>query len=336
MRNIVNKLDLRVVFAKKKLFINSANPKRAQGGLPALLTVQGSSLMMISRCFMSEVIKDVSDTSFWVAHYRALESARPDALFNDPYAKILVGGKSAQIEALRSDATRWTQWTVIMRTVIIDQMIQDLIRDGVTCFVNIGAGLDSRPYRLNLGENITWIEMDFPHIIEYKNKILKDETPRCQLKRISLDLADRKTRQESFENLRRQHPHIAVLTEGVLPYLTPPQVDELSQDLKEHLRNRYWIFEYISPKSYRFLQNAKRMKALKNAPFQFFPEDWLGFFKTRGWKLRQERYFNETSEKHGRATPLPGFFKVLEFFLGKSWALPFKRMSGYLLWENAD
>ncbi|MGZ3710968.1 MAG: hypothetical protein ACXVBE_04395 [Bdellovibrionota bacterium] len=43
-------------------------------------------------------IHDVSDTSFWVAHYRAVESERSDALFRDPYALKLVGerGKVSQ------------------------------------------------------------------------------------------------------------------------------------------------------------------------------------------------------------------------------------------------
>jgi len=35
---------------------------------------------------MPNLIKDVSDTSLWVAHYRAVESARPDALFQDRFA----------------------------------------------------------------------------------------------------------------------------------------------------------------------------------------------------------------------------------------------------------
>jgi O-methyltransferase involved in polyketide biosynthesis len=34
------------------------------------------------------LIANVSDTSFWVAHYRAVESERPDALFRDPLAKV--------------------------------------------------------------------------------------------------------------------------------------------------------------------------------------------------------------------------------------------------------
>lgn len=40
-------------------------------------------------------IENVSDTAFWVAHYRALETKRPDALFHDPLAGVLAGEAAA-------------------------------------------------------------------------------------------------------------------------------------------------------------------------------------------------------------------------------------------------
>jgi len=283
---------------------------------------------------MSEFIKNVSDTSFWVAHYRALESQRPDALFDDPFAQILVGDSAAKIEKLNSEAIKWTQWTVVMRTLIIDQMIADLSARGVTTFLNIGAGLDSRPYRMNLNSEINWIELDFPEVIEHKTKHLQGFNPKCKLERIGIDLSNRDLRLAQFNELSAKHSKIVVLTEGVLPYLTQEQVSELSEDLARHPNFKYWICEYISPKAYRHLQNPKRMKDLKNAPFQFYPEDWLGFFEQRGWNLVESKFYTEISEKVGRATPIPKFFKVLEFILGKKWAQPFKRMSGYLLWER--
>ena len=35
------------------------------------------------------LIENVSDTAFWVAHHRALEGERADALFRDPLAAVL-------------------------------------------------------------------------------------------------------------------------------------------------------------------------------------------------------------------------------------------------------
>ena len=42
-------------------------------------------------------INDVSDTAIWVAHYRAKETLRPDAMFRDPLAKVLVGDRGESI-----------------------------------------------------------------------------------------------------------------------------------------------------------------------------------------------------------------------------------------------
>jgi methyltransferase (TIGR00027 family) len=280
------------------------------------------------------MIEHVSDTSQWVAYYRSLETERKDSLFKDPFAKILIGEKSTDFARANSKVNRWTKWTVIMRTHIIDKMINDLIADGVTTFVNLGCGLDSRPYRMKLNANINWIEVDFPHVIEHKKKSLETFKPTCKLESIGLDLSNRDERKKLFQSLSENHGRMAVLTEGVLPYLTIDQVSELSEDMKSFSNFNYWICEYISPKSYRFLKDPKRMKSLSQAPFQFFPEDWMGFFKTRGWKVSQEKYFVDVSEELGRKTPFPAIFKLIALFMKKEKVASIRRVSGFLLFSR--
>ena len=283
---------------------------------------------------MSEVIQNVSDTSIWVAHYRAVESKLPEPLFKDPYASILVGDRAPSIETIKSRVAKFTSWSVVIRTYIIDQMITDLVAKGVTAFLNVGAGLDSRPYRMNLNPGLQWIEADFPHVIAHKRKCLEKYKPNCKLESIGLDLSDRSSRQSLFAEVARIHPKAAVLTEGVLPYLTEEQVSEFSQDLIRNPNIEYWICEYFSPKVYRFLKDPKRMKVLKNAPFRFYPENWMSFFESRGWRLSRLQYYSEVSESLGRPTPVPYIFKLFEFVMGKQWAAPLKRMSGFMIWER--
>lgn len=43
------------------------------------------------------MITAISDTASWVAWYRALESARPDKLFDDPWAAALAGERGRAI-----------------------------------------------------------------------------------------------------------------------------------------------------------------------------------------------------------------------------------------------
>ena len=81
-------------------------------------------------------------------------------------------------------------WSVVIRTVIIDDYIRQAIAAGVDTILNLGAGLDTRPYRIDLPNSLRWIEVDFPHVIELKETRLAVEKPSCRLERISLDLTD--------------------------------------------------------------------------------------------------------------------------------------------------
>ena len=157
------------------------------------------------------LIRDVSDTSFWIAHHRAQESGRPDALFRDPLAGRLAGKRGYDIAA-GMPAQRMIGWTVVMRTCVIDELIIGAIRDGVDTVLNLGAGLDTRPYRMQLPASILWIEADYAHIIEYKEGEIAKEKPGCRLERVKIDLADAGKRREFFSDVNARAGTILVLT----------------------------------------------------------------------------------------------------------------------------
>ena len=56
--------------------------------------------------------------------------------------------------------------------------------------INLAAGLDSRPYRIQLHTSLRWIEIDLPAMLNYKQEVLADERPLCALERVPLDLKD--------------------------------------------------------------------------------------------------------------------------------------------------
>src|SRR5262249_12592901 len=147
------------------------------------------------------VIQDVSDTSFMVATYRAMETKRPDALFSDPLAAKLAGAHGEKIISNLPRAASLGKWIVAIRTCIIDAFIESAVAQGIDTVLNLGAGLDTRPYRMRLPQSLRWIEVDYPKIIELKESRLVDETPRCQLERIKLDLADVFARQQLFSRI---------------------------------------------------------------------------------------------------------------------------------------
>ena len=54
-------------------------------------------------------ITHIADTALWVATYRAIESERPDALFHDALAGLLVGDRGRRIASAMpySKAMAW-------------------------------------------------------------------------------------------------------------------------------------------------------------------------------------------------------------------------------------
>jgi O-methyltransferase involved in polyketide biosynthesis len=81
-----------------------------------------------------------------------------------------------------------TEWVVAIRTCIIDNYIRTAIAEGVDTVVNLGAGLDTRPYRMDLPGTFLWVEADDPRMIEFKANRLSREVPRCKLERIDWSL----------------------------------------------------------------------------------------------------------------------------------------------------
>lgn len=279
------------------------------------------------------ILRNVADTALWVAHFRAEESERPDALFKDPYAQQLAGEKGRQIADSMKGTSKYTCWTVTIRTVLIDRFIENAIKEGVDTILNLGAGLDTRPYRMNLPESLRWIEVDQPEIIEHKEKLLATEKPRCHLERVKLDLAHREARRAMLAKVAGSSKKTLVLTEGVLPYLTEDQVATLAADLRAQPSNQYWVCEYFNKFVYRYIDTPRRRKQMGNAPFQFFPEEWFAFFEKNGWIRHEVKYFGEETLKLKRKIPGPWFAFVFKLIMSRKKQEAFLRMTGYVLFK---
>ena len=259
-------------------------------------------------------IESVADTAFWVATYRADEGRRPDALFSDPLADRLVEGRGREIAAAMPN-DGMTAWTVVIRTRIIDEFVQQAIADGFDAVLNLGAGLDTRPYRMDLPPSLRWIEVDFASTIDFKEERLLGETPRCKLERRRVDLSNGEARRALLAEVDATCKRVLVITEGVVPYLTNDQVSELAADLHRTQHLERWVLEYFkaSGLSVRKIVMRRRAKLLRHAPFLFEPKDWRALFAAQGWQPRDLRFVSIEGAKLRRPAPLP---KTLRFVLG--------------------
>lgn len=280
---------------------------------------------------MSEpVIQHVSDTALWVAAYRAIESERKDALFHDPYAGLLAGERGQEI-ARTMTSSKMTAYSVVVRTRIIDDLIRERLAAGADCILNLGAGLDTRPYRLELPRDLVWIEVDYPHMMELKNERLAGETAKCKLERTAVDLTDQRARETFIAKTAKRFKHIVVLTEGVIPYLSPSEVTTLSKNLTRHASYRYWVLDYYTKAMHRYFRTTKRTQQMGDAGFKFFVGNWRDFFAGLGWRPNEIRYYASEGKKLGRSLPVAWYFKVLIAISTKKQRERSAEMSGYAL-----
>lgn len=286
---------------------------------------------------MSEpLIRDVSDTSFWIAHHRAQETERADALFRDPFAARLAGERGPKIAGAMPNS-RIIGWMVVIRTRIIDDFILSAVGEGVDTVLNLGAGLDTRPYRMNLPASLHWVEADYSHIVDYKESQLAKENTRCRVERVKIDLADRAERKKLFSRINSQANKILVLTEGVVPYLSIEEAALLGDDLRALDPARYWLVDYFSPEAIKYRQRKKMGRRMQNAPFKFAPEDWFGFFRQHGWQPKQIRYLAEEGDRLSRPIPLPlpmkAAMNIWRLFMSNERRDALRRFAGYVLLE---
>lgn len=254
------------------------------------------------------LIRNVSDTARWVATYRAMETARPDALFRDPFADRLAGERGRQIvrELPRGEESAWA---MVVRTVVFDEMILAAIERGADAVLNLAAGFDARPYRLPLRPDFPWFEADLAPLLAEKEEALAGETPVCRLERRGVDLSDRNARNALFSEVASVGRNVFVLSEGLVTYLTQEQVAGLARDLHGAMNLRHWALDMASP---LLLRMAKRTwsRHLKQAPFRFAPASGERFFAAYGWRPAETRYSFDEGERLDRRPPFGWFAKA--------------------------
>lgn len=280
------------------------------------------------------MIEHVSDTALWIAAVRAEETARPDAIFRDQFAARLAGDRGREILASlpHSEATNFA---LAIRTVAIDRLIQETLSLGIDTVINIAAGMDTRPYRLPLPQDLRWIEIDYDHVLDYKAAQLAEEKPNCQIERIAADLADDEHRRKLFSELGARTKNALVITEGFIAYLKNEQAEAISKDLFAIPSFRYWIQDLYRSKRARHRRARALAKHLKNAPWQFTidnPEEWFG---GHGWKVHQQIFLLDEAARVGRAFPAIFPWKVLLPLFPKTLKAAANKTYGYVTFTKS-
>jgi methyltransferase (TIGR00027 family) len=265
-------------------------------------------------------IESISDTARWVAVYRAMETARPDAIFRDPFADRLAGQRGREILDGMAQGRAYA-WPMIVRTAVFDEIV-------------LAAGLDARPWRLPLPPSLHWVDVDLPGILNYKTEMLKDETPVCRYEAVTADLTDVPLRRELFARLGAGSSRALVISEGLLVYLTPEQVAELAADLHAKPSFKEWLIDLASPQLLKRMTKTWGKSVAASAPFRFAPAEGTEFFRPHGWREAQFRSMWEEATRLHRTMKGAWFWNLLGRLYPKKVRENVRRFSGLVLLER--
>jgi len=281
---------------------------------------------------MDNPIRNVSDTALWVAIYRAMESERSDALFNDPFARRLGGERGeAIVRAMPKGAA--TSWPMVVRTAVMDEIILRCVQQGAATVLNLAAGLDARPYRLPLPASLRWLHVDLPDMVDYFRGQMAGETPHCELDFIAADMRDADAKRDVFTRAATHGP-VLVITEGLLVYLEAEQVAGLARDLHDIAQAKWWLTDLASPMLLKFLEKQWAPKLKEgNAPFRFGPAEGTAFFTPFGWREAEFRSTWDESFRLQRTMRGAWLWKLLSRLQPKAKQEAGRRMSGIVLMQ---
>lgn len=221
-----------------------------------------------------------------LAAHRAREHDRADAVFRDPYARALVGEPDVALARVLEGRDA-TDWLFTARTRSFDRIV---LREGASAdlVVNLGAGLDTRPYRLQLPPALRWADVDAPEVLDYKARVLEagGGRPSCAVERHPVDLSNPDARRGLFRDLARSASRVLVVSESLLIHLMSADVRELADDIGEPATFERWITDIVSPSLLDMLkEQSGEIVREAGAPYLFAPWNGPQYLDREPWHV---------------------------------------------------
>lgn len=201
----------------------------------------------------------VGRTALGAAVCRLIEQYQPQGtrLFNDPVVKSLVGvpiRRMTHFAVLRSFTIRQTDavgqgiyGVQICRTRFIDDVVRAALSDGIGQIVILGAGFDTRPYRLSGIERVKVFEVDLSAVQNDKKKKLRKFLGRLPeyVTFIPIDF-DAQTLEDVFVGNAFDFSKPAVfIWEGVTQYLSEEAVRRTLSVVGKSAPGSVIVFTYV-------------------------------------------------------------------------------------------
>jgi methyltransferase (TIGR00027 family) len=203
-----------------------------------------------------------SSTGYGPAVMRAMENLLPEdkRLFEDPYSEkflspfykfFVILMRSPKILnfliKIRERLTPGIIGGLICRTRYIDDVLKNAIKEGVGTVVNLGAGMDTRAFRIPGIENIQYFELDFPELQKVKRAYIDKKIGELP-SNVSFVPVDFNS-QELGEELKKAGYTLSSKTlfiwEGVTQYISKEAIDNTIKYVAQASTGSRIVFTYV-------------------------------------------------------------------------------------------
>lgn len=252
-------------------------------------------------------------TAVGVARVRALETERENALFRDPLAQAFAaaGGLWPSSPPLPDDegARRRrlaVSFSIVIRTKFLDDLLQQASASGIRQVVLLGAGMDSRAFRMDWPEGTRLFEVDTAVPLDFKASVLRQEraVARCERITVPVDL------REDWPAALAAAGHDAAaptvwIAEGLLIYLPQDAVELLLARISAQSGpgSRMGLTLGAHGTIERFGADAAPGSAASMWVSEM-PEDPVGWLAGHGWKA-DSHTLRERAAAYGRPVNTP-------------------------------
>lgn len=147
--------------------------------------------------------------------------------------------------------------------------------------VELGAGLSTRYYRVKQ-EKLHSIELDLPEVTNFRRELDRESDKHQFISSSVMDFA-------WMDAIPQKPPEsILFISEGLLMYFEPQQVEELVNEMRRRFPGATWVMDVVGKNS----QGTGSKYAQLEAPFLWFPQDEkevaaLGLSLVNVWPLFQ-------------------------------------------------
>ncbi|ORX84815.1 O-methyltransferase domain protein [Anaeromyces robustus] len=193
---------------------------------------------------MSKIeLGEVQETLLIPLYCRAIESKKKNPKIKDEEAVQL-------IDKIDYDFSKFKQGKgsmvgIVARTSILDRETQNFINNYPDAIVIcIGCGLCTRYKRLDL-KNVYWYNLDFPDVIDTRNRLLSKNNENDPIFNIAKSCLD-DTWPKDIKELNDNKKDILIIIEGVLMFFTEDEVKHLINIIKTNfIHQKVTIFAEI-------------------------------------------------------------------------------------------